>query len=73
MSNKLDSDTAKHCAAQLVGALEAICSRHGWSPGDMVAVSSVAFTEIVARRLGRVRTIEFFRDHSDHLETEVLP
>ena len=70
MADKLNQETAKTCAFQLIEALERIEANHGWSRGDTVAVSIAAITELVARKLGPTKTIELFRGHADELETE---
>jgi hypothetical protein len=68
--HKLDDAGALNCGAQLLGALERIRARHGWSEGDLIAVCAVAMTELVGRAVGPVRTAEFFRGHADELERE---
>lgn len=66
--SKLNEETAKHCGAQLLDALERIGARHEWSDGDTLAVAIVAITELAARRLGPTKTIDLFRRHADELE-----
>ena len=72
MQHKLDEETAKHCGGQLLDAIERIGERHGWSAGDLLAVATVAMTGLVARRVGKFGTVEFFRDHADELERGIM-
>ena len=66
----LDEDNAKNCGGQLLTALRALQARHGWSAGDLLAVSTVAFTELVAQTVGPSATGAFFRDHGQELQKE---
>lgn len=71
-TDKLTEAEAVHCAGQLVDAIDRIRAHHDWSAGDLLAVATVAFTEILASRIGKVPVIEFFRDHADELEQGIM-
>jgi hypothetical protein len=68
--HKLDDKAAQNCGAQLLEALTMLQARHGWSDGDLVAVSSLAITEMIVRAVGPTRAAEFFRGHGDALAAE---
>jgi hypothetical protein len=70
MADKLNETTAADCAAQLVAAIEALQAKHGWSAGDTLAVSALAFTELVARAVGPSAAAAFFRDHANGIDAE---
>lgn len=69
---KLDEPAACQHGLELTGAIEEMCARRGWTNGDMLAVVTVAFTELIARRIGKFPSVEFFRDHADHMEQEIM-
>jgi hypothetical protein len=58
---------------QLVLAIETIASRHGLDEADTVSLTCMAVSEILARHLGIVGTVEHLRDMADTLERQVLP
>ena len=70
MNDKLNTETALHCAGQIVEAIERIQARHGWSAGDITAVTIAAATEIIARNIGPTLTAELFREHGLGLAEE---
>ncbi|HXH53543.1 MAG TPA: hypothetical protein VNH53_08975 [Sphingomicrobium sp.] len=70
--HKLTNQDAITCGAQLVDAIEQIRARHQWSDGDLLAVVTAAYTDIITRRLGPMPAIEFLRDHADCLEGDLL-
>lgn len=72
MDHKLDDELAEDGGAQLLKALRQLQARREWSDGDLIAVCTIAFTELVARAVGPVRTAEFFRGHGDELAKEHL-
>ena len=64
-----DAD-AQNCGGQLLGALERIQARHGWSDGDLIADCTVTLTQLLAQAVGPTRTVGFFRDHAESLDAE---
>jgi hypothetical protein len=72
MDSKLTDTDAENCGGQLLQALERIGARHDWSNGDLIAVTLLAFNELLCRSVGPTQAVAFYRDHADGLEAEHL-
>lgn len=70
--DKLNEESARLCAGQLIDAIERIARRHGWNDGDLIAVTAMALPELIGGRIGAPQTIEFLRDMADEIEAKLL-
>lgn len=69
---KLDAAAAKVCGAQVADTLLRIQAGRSWSDGDLIAVATVALSNVLELKIGRAKAVDLLRDMADEIEAPLL-